>query len=86
MRVWQVNENDWVAGPTILSALRAGCRSLGVSWRELIDRDYFNEVQPTEWASIGVYDEEHPDDYSRTLFDIVAEMTTAGVVFSGEYQ
>lgn len=72
MRVWQANEDEWIAGETILIALRAACRALGRAWWEVIDREFFREVPANEWRTKKVYDPETPNNFDLTLSEVVA--------------
>ena len=82
MRVWQVNEFDVIAGATFLKAARAARKQIGLAWWELIDRDHFHEIQPTDWGTIGCYDPDTPDKFDLTLYDAVVAMREPGVVMS----
>jgi hypothetical protein len=84
MRVWRINEYDWVAGPTILAALRAAKRERGYGALEMIDRSCFREIPRERWAEISVYDADRPDDLDLTLEQIVAGMVAPGIAMCVE--
>lgn len=84
MRVWRINEHDWVAGPTLLSALRGARKQTGCSTRELIDRKFIVEVLQNAWTQVSAYDEAQPDNIDLTLADVVAANEAPGLIMRSE--
>lgn len=85
MRVWRINQFDWIAGPTILSAVRGACKEAGVAAWELIDREYFGEVPSSDWDNIGCYDPDMPGDIDGTLSGAVATLDKPGIIMRTEH-
>lgn len=81
MRVWQVSEDIWIAGDTLLSALRAARKDLGQALWEFLDREWFREVPRAEWEAKAVYDPERPDVHDLTLASVV-HVNAPGVVMT----
>jgi hypothetical protein len=85
MRLWKVNESDTVAGPTLLSALRAACKERGCAWWEMLDREHFKEIPSSQWPSIGVFAIDDPDNLNMTVADVVAKLEQPGIAMSSEW-
>jgi hypothetical protein len=81
MRVWRINEFEWIAGETLLQALRVAKRELGYGYSEMIDREWFAEVPAEKWPQTEVWCEDDPDNLDMTLSDVVAQWAP-GVVMS----
>ena len=75
MRVWKISDGLWIAGPTLLRAVRAAQNDLGYGFREMvetIDGDTFREV--SDWRSTPVFCPDEPDgQQDRVLGDTVRE-------------
>lgn len=75
MRVWKINDDLWIAGPTLLRATRAAARDLGYGFREIfeaIDGDHFQEI--TDWKSVPVFCPENPErEQDQLLGNVLRE-------------
>jgi len=85
MRVWKVNEFDWVAGPSLLTALRSACKERGCAVWEMLDREYFLEVKASDWPGINVYDPDDPDNLDLNLAAVAANQKAPGIIMSSEF-
>jgi len=82
MRVWSIADGLWVAGDTLLRAVRAAAPQLGYGFRELvetIDGEVFHEIR--DWQGSPVYCADRPDAMDLTLGDV---LTAPGVAMSTE--